>query len=240
MSPHLKRLRAAAAERQLAAQLIADQDAAFAASAERDRERIEMATIAKMEKEAEEERRKREEEERKRIEQEEKEREKREKEERIAWWRYARRCLLAPEPGTDTGTTPERPVRIVIRLPSGTRQVRSFLPSASISHLYLAAAASLIPQQYSTSDDPTEPPSTSSPFSRVRTVEDIEQRCWNFEIYTAYPRHAISWNRKLLVGDVEGLQGGGQVVVELHDEGVVRPANGEGGNGSDGYDTEED
>jgi len=240
VTPHLNRLRNAASERDLAARLIAEQNAAFEASAERDRVRIEMAAIARSEREEEERRRKREEEERKRREEEEHALREREKVDRVTWWRYARRCLLAPEPAPSS-TEGGKPIRIALRLPSGTRAVRLFSPSAPVTQLYIAAASNLIALEHSPSEDPSEPPST---FSNIRSAEAIEVKCWNFVLATAYPRTIIpgvAGDAKVKLGEIEGLRNGGVVVVEMRDE-SVQMANGEKGNNndSDGYETEED
>ncbi|KLO12666.1 hypothetical protein SCHPADRAFT_915548 [Schizopora paradoxa] len=238
VTPHLGRLRGAAAERALAARLIAEQNAAFQASADRDRERIEMAEIAIREREEEERRRKREEEERKLKEEEEFCRRESEKAERLLWWRYARRCLLAPEP-SPSSTDGGKPVRIALRLPSGARVVRLFSPSTPITQLYIAAASNLIPQEHAPSDDPKEPPST---YRTIQSVAAVESKCWNFALATTYPRVVIPGDGKSKIGDIRGLRYGGVVAIEMQDDIPVSPPRSirGGEDDSDGYETEED
>lgn len=127
-----------------------------------------------------------------------------------------------------------------LRLPSGGRAVRLLSPSAPVTQLYVAAASNLIPQEHPPSDDPSDPPST---FSHIRGTENIEAKCWNFVLATAYPRVVIPGlpgDGKAKLGDIDGLRNGGVVVVEMRDDSIQVSNGGGGNNDSDGYETEED
>ena len=247
VSPYLNRLRNAAAERSFAQQLIAEQDLAFAASAARDRERIEMRTLQQSAREAEERRARLLKEEEERLEREAEERRAREKEDRMLWWRYVRGNLLENEPSAEVK---QRPVRIAIRLPTGTRVIREFTSSTPVAQLYAAAASLLIPPAHPPTDDPSSPPPHPSLFSTLRLLKFVSEndgeKKWGFALATAYPRVVIPWAGAIskTIEEVPGLKHGGQIVVELiRDEDARRSTSKENsvdGEGSDGYDTEEE
>lgn len=231
MKPYLRRLQEAQAEREQQRRLREQQEAAFAFTAEQDRLRI----LAKMEeekrakeeyemqemvREVEEARRKREAEER-----EERERN------RLAWYRYARRCLLSAEV-----TPTKESIRIGIRLPDGRREIRHFEPADSVTTLYVFVASQLIPAELSRSNDPSSPP-----VGFQEGEDGISEDTWSFKLALAFPRRELKWEPSTSLSSLEGLRGGAQVVVEsIPGRSLVPGSAMSQSDEDDDYDTEEE
>ncbi|KAF8193029.1 hypothetical protein BJ912DRAFT_1021722 [Pholiota molesta] len=213
--------------------LRAEQDRAFHAAAARDKARIER----KMQEEREartlvwerEERERREARDRERAE----ELRRRRAGERMGWRRWTRRVIGG--------------LRIAIRLPSGARVVHAFAPGATLTALYAAVDALLVPAEFAAADDPLCPPEAKLEAHVLADGGDTGvDAYWGFKVASAYPRVEIPWRTGARLGEVEVLKGGGQVVVELvkEQDGRRRSIEREDQNGSeededDGYHTEE-
>lgn len=244
--------------------LRAEQDRAFQAAALRDKARIEH----KMQEEREartlmrerEERARREESERARAE----ERRRRRAGERMGWRRWTRRVVVG---AAAAGHGAKGGLRIAIRLPSGARVVHAFAPGATLTALYAAVDALLVPAEFASEDDPLCPPSEEGFFTgeapavaETNAISEAKLEAhvladggdqgvdayWGFKVASAYPRVEIPWRTAARLGEVEVLRGGGQVVVELvkDQDGGRRSVEREEQNGSeedgdDGYHTEE-
>ena len=232
MTPFLKRLRDAQAEREAQRKLREEQEQAFALTAEQDRQRIlkkmEEEKRAREEYEMQEMVRLVEEAERKRAMDEREERERN----RLLWYRYARRCLLKPEPALVAGGDT---IRIGVRLPDGSRHVRHFEPADSVTSLYIFVASQLIPTNLSPSDDPMEPPAGFQ-----AGEEGITEEAWSFKLALSYPRQELNWAPKMSLSSISALRGGAQVVVEsVSDRSLVPGSVGQPAGDSD-YESEED
>ena len=231
IKPFLDRLRSAREEQLSQRRLREEQDAAFALSAQRDRERIE-AKKAEEQKKIEE----IEMQERKRSEEEAAKQklfeEKQAKEaNRLHWYRYARSSLLLPEPGKS-----KEVIRIGVRLPDGRLQVRFFNPSDTLTSLYVFAASQLIPKELPLSEDPRSPPSGFLP-GEAGVTDDS----WSFKLALAYPRQEVPWAFQTPLSTLEGLKGGAQLVVESLPGHTLIPGSSQTVHeDSDGYDTEEE
>ncbi|KAI5119952.1 hypothetical protein M0805_002141 [Coniferiporia weirii] len=231
VSPFLARIRAAHIERLAQRRLREDQDAAFARAAQTDRERIE-AKRAEETREREEiemqELRRTEEEEKRRRDQED--RDKRETN-RLLWYRYARNALLPPEatPGKDA-------LRVAVRLPDGPLRIRHFAPHDSVTSLYVFIASQLIPKELAASEDPSTPPPGFSPGEA-----GVSDDNWSFKLALAYPRRELRWTASTLLSDLEGLRGGGQLVVEsIPGHSLIPGKKSVEQDGDSDYDTEEE
>ncbi|TFY68152.1 hypothetical protein EVG20_g3669 [Dentipellis fragilis] len=207
VAPFLARLKAQARERELERALRAEQDEAFRRAAERD-----------LEKRLERERREREEqEESERAEREraERERVRREKEERRARWRRgARAAFVGPE--REGGVRGE-----------------------TVSSLYAFVDAHLAPEAEDAegaAGDEREGEGEAGLAELLRECGDADA-WWGFKLYTAYPRREIAWIAGVALSNVDGLERGGQLVVEMvsQRDSANESVSGDG----DGYDTEE-
>ena len=156
------------------------------------------------------------------------EREKREQA-RLLWYRYARRNLLSPENKPGKGS-----LRIGVRLPNGLK-IRHFSESDSVTTLYVFVASQLIPKEYSVSEDPESPPSGFAPGETGINADN-----WSFKLATSFPRREIRWSASTLLTDVNGLQGGAQLVVEAIPGQALIPGNGQNQDEDSDYNTEED
>jgi FAS-associated factor 2 len=211
VTPFLNRLISSHREREHDRHLREEQDRAFQLAAQRDKERIEAKMAA--EKAATEAKRFAEEEIRLASQRRAREVEMaRVKEnERMDWRRWTRRTVV-PHPTEDS----QGLLRIAIRLPTGGRVIHQFSQSSTLTSLYAFVDSELIPNHYSTSDDPV-----SLPHQRgvgEQALEDHISRCteeyWGFNVVLAYPRTKIPWKAGIKLSDIDQLKGGGQVVVE--------------------------
>ena len=71
--------------------------------------------------------------------------------------------------------------------------------------------------------------------TKVRSLVQSHTEFWGFELYNAYPRTRIPWTANTKIGEVEGLTKGGQVIVEILDNGRSESKRAKS---EDGYDTE--
>ncbi|TDL24269.1 hypothetical protein BD410DRAFT_767472 [Rickenella mellea] len=227
VTPFLGRLRAAKREREHERLLREAQDAAFAASARRDRERLDERAAAERtaRQEAERQRQEKLEEERRRLAQE---KDRKNKEIlRLEWLRYARRALVPPEPSGSAG------VRVSIRMPNGQRLVRKFSETDTLTALYGFVAIQSIAAEHLSQDDPTSPPA-----GYHQGEEGAKDYDWGFQLVSSIPRSVISWKAGKSLTEVNELKNGGQLVVEtrqthLGSNAVTNPGDGD-------YDTEEE
>ena len=213
----MERLRATQRDRERDRQLRQDQDRAFRDSAQRDKERIEAAIRA--ERAQQQARVQAEEEERERRRQAEEEKQK--EVVRMGWRRWTRRAFASEQRKSGS-------LRVAIRLPSGGRFVHQFEGSATLTTLYALVDAQLIPGELESRDDPLSPPDLDGvEGGRLALLEaQVESyqsptEYWGFLIVLAYPRVEIPWRKGVLLGTIEQLRGGGQVVVELAQNGSV-------------------
>ena len=237
VKPYLERLQNAERERTRQRRIMEEQQQAFELSALRDRERLEAKIAAERkareEKEAAdravkeaEERRIAEEDRKKRIEAT-----------RIHYYRYARRCLVRPEPPN----TARDSFRLGFRLPDGRRVIRSFHGDDNITSLYNFASTLLVPVDLTTETDPDEPPE-----EYCSGESGLSADLWSFDLVLAYPRKEVKWTAHTPLSAVDGLSGGGQLVVELKRSVPQRQNGGNGRRSEDGdgdssdYDTEEE
>ncbi|KAH7922727.1 hypothetical protein BV22DRAFT_1197199 [Leucogyrophana mollusca] len=237
VTPFLTRHKTLIQERERDRILREEQDRAFKDSARRDSERV-AAKIHAERLEAERQQRQqaetREKEERHRMEQE-----RREKYEllRMDWRRWMRKSLV-PSSVATSGPS----VRIAVRLPDNERVVRAFSPSSTLTALYAYADSKLIPSNLRPEDDPEHAPSTGLDGidgldTYIQRHSDGPTAWWGFKLALAYPRREIKWEASKCLRDIDGLQDGGQVVVELHNGGRVSSPNDAS---DDEYDTESD
>ncbi|EIW76010.1 hypothetical protein CONPUDRAFT_147050 [Coniophora puteana RWD-64-598 SS2] len=231
VQPFLTRHQASIRQRERDRMIRAEQDRMYEDGLRRDRERVEQA---RAEKAAEADRAVREAEEIARQEEEaaiqESLRELRERT-RMDWRRWMRAKLVPAT--TDSAVSPTRDkenVRIAIRLPSNARLVQSFPRSTSLTTLYALVDASMVPEDLLPTSDPSEAPAKG-----VADIETFEQylstkgflegtpnidgddsvdEWWGFRLALSYPRKEILWAPCQSLGEVDGLAGGAQVVVE--------------------------
>ncbi|KAG6875666.1 hypothetical protein C0992_002898 [Termitomyces sp. T32_za158] len=232
VTPFLTRIQAQNAAREHDRVLRSEQDAAFRATAARDRARIESKMAA--EREAAE---------RVRAQEAEAELERqnqlaleRLKQTRLSWRRFIRRTLSSSSLPPKSGG-----LRIAIRLPAGGRTIHTFAPTQSLTSLYAFVDAQLVPSSLSPSEDPTTSPAGDA-CDTVSLETSLEKQLsstpqwWGFQLVSAYPRMEIPWRPGTRLGDIEALKGGSQLVVEM--VGGVRESL--VANGNDGYETESD
>ncbi|KAF5310237.1 hypothetical protein D9619_010439 [Psilocybe cf. subviscida] len=181
VAPYLASLRSARANAQASLQrtrqLRAEQDAAFALSAARDRARIEARMAEDREERERVQREKAEEERRVREEQVRREERERREKERAAWRVWMRKAIVQPLKVPLLSTTaglshPQKAsgpaLRVAVRLPSGARIVHSFslANDTSSSHpptlttLFAMVDTAFIPDAMRPADDPPLPPSS--------------------------------------------------------------------------------
>lgn len=234
VSPFLERIKHSIRERELERRLREEQDRAFAESARRDREKIDALVLS--EKLAEEARRAEED----RIAREKAESARREKIKAV-WRHQAREALIPPEPvdGPDL-------IRVSFRLPDGRRLVRILRPTDTVTALYCFVDTHVVPPSstgISTDADdeklPTQTPGELGLKGLIELSNMDADDWWGFKLFLAYPRRDVSWNPNVRLGGVEGLDRGGQIVVEFVDKvrGDVGRQDEDGD--EDGYDTEE-
>ncbi|THH11629.1 hypothetical protein EW146_g7978 [Bondarzewia mesenterica] len=227
VGPFLERIKSAARQRELERLLREEQDRAFEESARRDREKIDARILS--EKLAEEERRAKEE----RKAQEEAERARKEGV-KAGWRKWARKELIPSEP-TDARDS----VRVTLRLPDGQRLVRAFCTTDTVTALYSLVDARLIPaeslpeNEKATSSEPGE----AGLAHLIESSGDDADSWWGFKLFLAYPRREITWKAAAQLGGIEGLERGGQIVVEIISQRASISEAAEGND--DGYDTEE-
>ncbi|KAI0045796.1 hypothetical protein FA95DRAFT_1560847 [Auriscalpium vulgare] len=230
VGPFLARLRAQQREREAERALRAEQDRAFHESARRDAEKAAMR--AAEEKAAEEARR---EEERRAREAEERRRSLEAR--RTGWRRTARAALIGTEAtGADA-------LRVVLRLPDGQRLIRAFAPSTDVGALYAFVDEHFHPSPGPKDNDDAMLDSVQEgPLKEMVDEAGGADAWWGFKLFLAYPRSEVVWTSDAALGDVKGLERGGQVVVEP----VAGQANGKAAErekksdgDDDGYDTED-
>lgn len=266
VTPILSRIRAQAEERENlkaleAAQrdrerkLRAEQDRAFEETRKKDKARIE-ARIAEDKRLAQEAQLA---EEKAELEKAERERTEAEKQvwenKRMTWRRWGRRGLVPrePRPGVvENGRG--KTIRIGVRMPNGKRGVRFFGEGDSMTALYAFVDTLFIPdgKEYSSDADPVQAPEgkESGEIGLVKAMKEhgkVGEEWWGFKLVLSYPRREMGWEPVKRMGDVEGLKGGAQLIVEL-----VEPFSAKGKEKArksednekvddeyDGYDTEE-
>ena len=150
-TPFLNRLKRERLTLEEARHLRSEQDKAFKAAEQRDREKMQAQKQA---------------EELERIKLERSRREAAEKEkwiqDRKVWRRYARKHLLPPSTG---------PIRVALRTPlSAERNVRHFQPGPSTTSLFIFAETLLIPSNDTSETDPDSPPTGYEPDWDFRIV----------------------------------------------------------------------
>ncbi len=198
-----------------------------------------MAAFAKSERQEEERRRRLEEEERKRTEEEELANREKERVDRVLWWRYARRCLLAPEPAPSSSDG-AKPIRIAFASPLGWPRSPTSLPFSS-SHATLRRSC----VKFDSSRTPAFRRSFRPTFDVLSHSRHGKYRGEMLEFCARdrIPSSGNSWTSrdgKAKLGDIDGLRNGGVVVVEMRDDSIQVSNGGGGNNDSDGYETEED
>ena len=159
-----------------------------------------------------------------------------------AIWRHqAREALIPPEPvdGPDL-------IRVSFRLPDGRRLVRILRPTDTVTALYCFVDTHVVPPSstgISTDADdeklPTQTPGELGLKGLIELSNMDADDWWGFKLFLAYPRRDVSWNPNVRLGGVEGLDRGGQIVVEFVNKvrGDVGRQDEDGD--EDGYDTEE-
>ncbi|KAL0958889.1 hypothetical protein HGRIS_014208 [Hohenbuehelia grisea] len=244
--PFLERIRTAERERVHDRQLRAEQDRAFHEAARRDKDRIE----AKMREEREKEERRRAAEEEAAIAEAQRisaeEARARQAARRMDVRRWARRAV-AGGAATSGGS-----LRVAVRLPDGSRIIKAFADTATLTVLYACVDAALIPPHLTPSTDPSSPPSglsttTTDPLTALESEIGGDAEWWGFQLVLAYPRKVVPWHAGVRLNEVDGLSGGGQVVVEMLN-GSRQQKSGSPGKGKaaataeeqehDGYETE--
>lgn len=207
----------------------AEQDAAFAESARRDREKIEMRV--REEKAAEEAKRLEEE---KAMQEEER---KRQRAQVKRSWRKLRRGELIPAEAKE--------LRMGIRLGDGERLMRGFAKADSVTALHAFVDAHLVPaEEISEKDQVIFDQGEDDEYEIVRMIEDAGQSAdewWGFKLFTAYPRREVAWTPGTKLAEIPGLEQGGQLVVEMVDVDRRRSSESQrvgDGDDSDGYETE--
>lgn len=230
--PLLERLRAQHEHHLEQRRIVEAQNTAYELAAQRDTERIQ----AKM---AEERRQKEEiEMQELKLAQEERERQRRAEEKaardnnRLHWYRYARKTLLAPETKV---ASPKDTIRLGVRFADGKRVIRQFTPSDDLTTLYVFVASHLIPKNLPESEDPSSPPAGYEP-----GVAGITDDYWSFKLATSYPRQEIPWQSHVPLSSVQALHGGAQLVVESIPGHALIPGTKQESNGDSDYDTEEE
>jgi FAS-associated factor 2 len=175
VTPYLSQLRATTAALAHERRLRADQDAAFAAAAQKDVKRIEAKIAAERDAVVNAAKWAKEDEEARAATAIATEGRVRRATEREAWRRYMRRAIVPAEARVNSG---RGATRVVLRLPqsemyghgAGERVVRVFPPGTSVTALYAFAAASLLPEgvrgvEASTSRSRSRSPSPNPPVS---------------------------------------------------------------------------
>ncbi|TFK47346.1 hypothetical protein OE88DRAFT_1738644 [Heliocybe sulcata] len=219
VTPFLERTRATRARQNRDRQLLEEQDRAFQEAARRDEQRIrEKMAVEKREKE----------EARRREDERESERKRREGVERVKTRMrgWARQTVREVEKGRQA-------VRVAVRSPSGGRLVLALDPKTTLTQLYAYVDASLLSVESKTSEE--------GAFGDKDVLEQIEalgaDEWWGFKLATTFPRRELEWHPERCLADVQELQGGAQLVVEM-----VQREKGEGDEKGeeDGYETESD
>lgn len=205
-----------------------EQDAAFAESARRDREKIEMRMRENKATE-----------EAKRLESEKAMMEEERKQQRAEvkrHWRKLRRAELIP--------VETKELRMSIRLGDGERLMRGFAKTDSVTALYAFVDAHLVPAEELSEKDEAVSGSGDGEQEVERMVVDAGQSAdewWGFKLFTAYPRLEVAWTPGTKLVEIPGLEQGGQLVVEMVDVDQRRSLESQrvgDGDDSDGYETE--
>lgn len=140
-------------------------------------------------------------------------------------------------------------VRVGIRLPDGKRVIHMLDASDSITTLYAFVDSQFIPDDLESSGDPSSAPASS--LQGESAIQDEishhaggPQHWWGFQLALTYPRKELGWKKGVKVSDIEGLESGGQVVVEMisatNGNGKARKSQESLQGDSDEYDTESD
>ncbi|KAJ7049462.1 hypothetical protein C8F01DRAFT_1002299 [Mycena amicta] len=148
---------------------------------------------------------------------------------RSAWRQWTRRAI-SQKPEDAEG------VRLAIRLPDGGRLVRRFADNCSLTLLY-----AFVDAQLTSSSGPSDvSPAGHALVDFERAMNEQigatgnAQSWWGFQLVLAYPRREIPWT-KGMVGDVDGLKGGAQLVVQLNTPTISNTGEAD----DDGYISEE-
>jgi FAS-associated factor 2 len=143
----------------------------------------------------------------------------RRREQRMEWRRWGRRALIGPE----VDPREEGCVRIAVTLPRTGRVIRRFGRDATVTSLFVFVDAQMIPGELGKEQDPADPPAGGSGGEEVVEAE-VEKvtpgNWWGFKLLLTYPRREIKWMPRTRLADVDGLKGGGQVVVEPFEGGL--------------------
>lgn len=218
-----------------------EQDRAYREAMNRDKDRIERKIREEAAEKTRLEQEQLAEEKRLQAEEEEDRRRKAWQETRMSWRRYIRHWIQSQETHTSG-------VRIGIRLPNGKRAIRIFQANDSVTSLFAFVDSQLIPDEFLSTEDPTSPPRSSlqgeaAILDALSRHEGGSETWWGFKLALTYPRKEIQWERRSRIGNIEGLGSGGQLVVEIVNNGngkARRSQESLTGSNSDEYDTESD
>ncbi|KAL4250158.1 UBX domain-containing protein [Abortiporus biennis] len=150
---------------------------------------------------------------------------------KMAWRRWGRRGLVPREPRPGNGDSGRgKTIRISVRMPDGKRGVRFFGENDSVTAVFAFVDTLFIPtttstpqnQEFSSDLDPATPPDGyeigEEGLIKAMTFEEKNgEDWWGFKLATTYPRREISWEGQKKIGEVDGLRGGGQLIVEIVD-----------------------
>ena len=146
--------------------------------------------------------------------------------------------------------------RVDVELTEDMSMVRYYLMMVIRISLFLSTtldiSTSLSNWEYSSDADPVQAPEgkESGEIGLVKAMKEhgkVGEEWWGFKLVLSYPRREMGWEPVKRMGDVEGLKGGAQLIVEL-----VEPFSAKGKEKArksednekvddeyDGYDTEE-
>lgn len=176
----------------------------------------------------------------------------------MTWRRWGRKGLVPREPRPNVVENGRgKTIRLGVRMPNGKRGVRFFGEGDSLTALYAYVDTLFIPDgnEFSSDFDPSSPPDglevgEAGLVAGMNQAGKIGEDWWGFKLVLSYPRREIAWGSAKKLGDVEGLTGGAQLIVELVEN--AKATNGKGKEKArrsednekvddeyDGYDTEE-
>ncbi|CAK5262209.1 unnamed protein product [Mycena citricolor] len=216
-----------------------EQDRAFAATAAKDVARIE--ALMKAEQEEKERKRREEVEAEERAIKEAMDLEKREQKKQArdmwrAWTRYALEESDRQNNADVHGDRGQSTIRLAIRLPDGSRVVRSFDHQRSLTYLYAFIDSKLGTDVAYVSSKSPQGHEWSELERAVESQIELAGSYFPFILTLAYPRIDIPWSKQQTIHDVDCLRSGGQVVVRFLDDNVSYASQAAD---DDGYESEE-